>query len=375
MKGYDPVFLLANTGAFSSNFPPLTHSSRGFIIKTNLFEVIKMFKFTKSGLSLISALLLLAFPSVSGQKTTPSQSCQENCQLPSSCQTEICDGSCDTVSKSQSTCSSSCENSCEETCTQPNSACSNSVNKPNCQKSNSTSGEKKISESTTTVCDDSETIVSQTPETAEETTTIPSESESVSQNENTDCYDLEDCMNSQNIFEYFKSVFARNYTKQNCQNSSVNANGSSSSTPAVSQPQSNSATSEVNSSSQTADNDYSTEILELVNTERRKAGLKPLRYCSEAQKAADQRAEEIVRSFSHTRPDGRSCFTVFDDMGIKGSYMCAENIAYGYPSAKAVMDGWMNSSGHRSNILSTNATAIAVGKVGTCWVQVFAHDN
>ena len=116
------------------------------------------------------------------------------------------------------------------------------------------------------------------------------------------------------------------------------------------------------------------EILRLVNAEREKAGLKPLRYCAEAQEAADLRAKEIKTRFSHTRPDGRSCFTVFDDFAIQGSYMCAENIACGYPTAAAVMEAWMNSSGHRANILSENATALAIGINGNCYVQAFAHD-
>ena len=120
--------------------------------------------------------------------------------------------------------------------------------------------------------------------------------------------------------------------------------------------------------------DVYTKVLELVNAERAKAGLKPLRYCTEGQQAADLRAQEITKSFSHTRPDGRTCFTVWNDLGISGSYMCAENIAYGYQSAEKVMEGWMNSSGHRANILSENATALAVAKSGTSWVQVFAHD-
>ena len=120
------------------------------------------------------------------------------------------------------------------------------------------------------------------------------------------------------------------------------------------------------------------EVFQLVNAERKKQGLSALRYCSEVQKAADIRAKEIVKTFAHTRPDGRSCFTVFDDLNLTGYWGWGENIAYGYPSSKAVMNGWMNSDGHRANILKTDFTGIAVGvyaNSGTYyWVQLFVTD-
>ncbi len=120
------------------------------------------------------------------------------------------------------------------------------------------------------------------------------------------------------------------------------------------------------------------EVFQLVNTERKKQGLPALRYGSEFQKAADIRAEEIVKSFSHTRPNGSSCFTIFDDLKLTGYWGWGENIAYGYPSAKAVMNGWMNSDGHRANILKTDFTGIAVGVYITggtyYWVQLFVTD-
>ena len=76
--------------------------------------------------------------------------------------------------------------------------------------------------------------------------------------------------------------------------------------------------------------------------------------------AAHIRAKEIVRSFSHTRPDGRSCFSAAADSGV--SYRTAgENIAYGYATPQQVVNGWMNSEGHRKNILSASFTGIGVG--------------
>ena len=113
------------------------------------------------------------------------------------------------------------------------------------------------------------------------------------------------------------------------------------------------------------------EVLDLVNAERAKNGLAPLTLDTELTSNANVRAKEIVEVFSHTRPNGESCFTAVtvDWMHI------GENIAMGYPTAEAVMDGWMNSEGHRKNILSGDFTKIGIGVYssgGTLyWVQLF----
>lgn len=112
------------------------------------------------------------------------------------------------------------------------------------------------------------------------------------------------------------------------------------------------------------------EVLRLVNLEREKVGLAPLVYFSAGQAAADLRAEEIQESFSHTRPDGQSCFTVFEEFSIS-YYTVGENIAYGYPTPEDVVEGWMNSDGHRANILNPDFTGLAVGVENRYWVQLF----
>ena len=117
---------------------------------------------------------------------------------------------------------------------------------------------------------------------------------------------------------------------------------------------------------------YKEQILRLVNEERAKVGAAPLVYRDDLQKAADIRTSELNTSFSHTRPDGRDCFSVFEDIGFSDYYACGENIAYGYPDARSVMNGWMNSEGHRANILNPNYTGIVVGKDDFLnWVQLF----
>lgn len=116
---------------------------------------------------------------------------------------------------------------------------------------------------------------------------------------------------------------------------------------------------------------YAAKVVELVNEERAKEGLSPLQVDAKAAQAAQLRAEELPALFSHTRPDGSSCFTALKDAGV--SYRAAgENIAMGQRSPEQVVDAWMHSEGHRANILSKQFRAIGVGYcAGNCWVQLF----
>ena len=116
------------------------------------------------------------------------------------------------------------------------------------------------------------------------------------------------------------------------------------------------------------------KVLKLVNEERKKAGVPVLSTNSALNKAAQKRAEEISRTFNHKRPDGSSCFTVLDDFRV--DYMAAgENIAAGQKTSEAVMTAWMNSAGHKKNILNSNFKNIGIGcyvKDGCkYWVQIF----
>ena len=116
-------------------------------------------------------------------------------------------------------------------------------------------------------------------------------------------------------------------------------------------------------------------VASLVNAARQDAGLSELELDADLCAAAQARAQEIAQSFSHTRPDGSSCFTILEEFGI--SYRAAgENIAMGQRTPEEVMDGWMNSSGHRANILNGTFTSIGVGyyvdEAGAAhWVQIF----
>ncbi|MZP42508.1 LysM peptidoglycan-binding domain-containing protein [Heliobacterium gestii] len=119
------------------------------------------------------------------------------------------------------------------------------------------------------------------------------------------------------------------------------------------------------------------QVVQLVNAERAKAGLKPLRADNATlnRMARDKAVDMIQKNyFSHTSPTFGSPFAMMDKYGIHYGY-AGENIAKGQTSAQQVMNDWMNSSGHRANILSPNYDTIGVGYYQGAWVQEFISAN
>lgn len=130
------------------------------------------------------------------------------------------------------------------------------------------------------------------------------------------------------------------------------------------------------SGSTNSNSSFIDEVLRLVNIERANEGLSELTTNTSLKNAAHQRAIEIKSVFSHSRPDGSSCFTVLGEFNVP--YMAAgENIAYGQKTPAQVVDGWMNSEGHRANILSSKFGKIGIGcyyNNGTYyWTQLFTN--
>ena len=121
------------------------------------------------------------------------------------------------------------------------------------------------------------------------------------------------------------------------------------------------------------------EAVKLLNELRVEVGLPALAWDSQSslQRAAEVRARELEEKFSHTRPDGTSCFSIFPSYNV--SYMAAgENIAAGQTSPEEVMNSWMHSSGHKANILNGRFGHIGVGlaqggSYGYYWVQMFTN--
>jgi uncharacterized YkwD family protein len=119
------------------------------------------------------------------------------------------------------------------------------------------------------------------------------------------------------------------------------------------------------------------EVLDLVNAERKKAGVSPLALDWELSRVAKTKSQDMVSKnyFSHQSPTYGSPFDMMKHFGI--SYKTAgENIASGQRSAAEVMKSWMASPGHRENILKAEYTHLGVGYVvggayGTMWTQQF----
>lgn len=123
-----------------------------------------------------------------------------------------------------------------------------------------------------------------------------------------------------------------------------------------------------------ANGDFQQQVIDLTNKAREKNGLKPLKNSNDVEEVAQTKSEDMAKNdyFSHTSPTYGSPFDMLKEFGVNYS-TAAENIAAGQQSPQSVVDGWLNSSGHRKNIMNKNITHIGVGyaKDGNYWVQMF----
>ena len=118
--------------------------------------------------------------------------------------------------------------------------------------------------------------------------------------------------------------------------------------------------------------DYAQQVLKLMNEERMAEGEDPLVMDKGLLATAMQRAAELTVRFDHERPNGEMCFTANDRM-------YGENVAVGQSGPSQVMQSWMNSEGHRANILTAGYQSVGVGVFyhnGVYyWVQCFGYDT
>ena len=119
---------------------------------------------------------------------------------------------------------------------------------------------------------------------------------------------------------------------------------------------------------------FPAEVLRLVNVERARVGLQPLKFADDLAASALIRAREIPIKFSHTRPNGSKCFTAMPQIG----HILGENLAGGQRTPKQVVEAWMNSETHRANILNKSFRELGVvyyyqsnSKYKHYWVQHF----
>ncbi|HEX6969160.1 MAG TPA: CAP domain-containing protein [Micromonosporaceae bacterium] len=117
-------------------------------------------------------------------------------------------------------------------------------------------------------------------------------------------------------------------------------------------------------------------MLAIVNQERDKAGCRPVTLNTRLTEAAQQHSIDQARhrTMSHTGSDGSSPWERAERAGYRNAI--GENVAYGYRTAQAVMTGWMNSPGHRANILNCDARAMGLGMAAATdgtryWTQMF----
>lgn len=125
-----------------------------------------------------------------------------------------------------------------------------------------------------------------------------------------------------------------------------------------------------------AESSEAREVLNIVNQERAKQGLKPLELSDKLTSIANMKASDMANNnyFSHTSPTYGSPFEMLQRFGV--NYTSAgENIAAGQKTAQEVMSAWLHSSGHRANIMNPNYTQLGVGydASGSHWVQLFIH--
>lgn len=119
---------------------------------------------------------------------------------------------------------------------------------------------------------------------------------------------------------------------------------------------------------------FESEMLTIINQYRAEVGAAPLTTTTALNNAAAERAKETIEKFDHTRPDGRSCFTILPEFNI--SYRtCGENIAWGQRTVSSVMTAWYNSEGHKTNMQNADFGHVGFGCYtynGTrYWVQLF----
>ncbi len=122
---------------------------------------------------------------------------------------------------------------------------------------------------------------------------------------------------------------------------------------------------------------FEAEVIRLVNKERTNRGLSALTTNWELSRVARYKSQDMINKnyFSHTSPTYGSPFNMMEQFGLKFS-AAAENIAYGQRTAQEVVTAWMNSAGHRANILSASYSQTGVGAAkkadGTLyWTQMF----
>jgi len=123
-------------------------------------------------------------------------------------------------------------------------------------------------------------------------------------------------------------------------------------------------------------------MLARINSERAAVGASPLSMCNTLRTAAQNHSADQAahNTMTHTGSDGSALNTRADRAGYTGWTALGENVAYGYATVDSVMTGWMNSSGHRANLLSTSFSHVGLGQAAGSggslyWTQDFGRSG
>jgi uncharacterized protein YkwD len=114
------------------------------------------------------------------------------------------------------------------------------------------------------------------------------------------------------------------------------------------------------------------DFVTLMNAHRVEVGCSPLIWNARVAEVAQAHSEDMVarKFFGHDNPEGDSPFDRLEEAGVAYS-RAAENIAYGFPDAGGVLEGWLDSPGHRANIENCTLTEHGVGLENTHWTHLF----
>jgi len=114
-------------------------------------------------------------------------------------------------------------------------------------------------------------------------------------------------------------------------------------------------------------------MLSRINAERASVGAPALQLCGALTLSAQAHSQDqaATNNMSHTGSNGSTMTQRDNAAGYLGWNALAENVAAGYRSVGAVMDGWMNSSGHRANLLSTNYVHVGLGRAASAGGQLY----
>jgi len=180
-----------------------------------------------------------------------------------------------------------------------------------------------------------------------------------------------------NKYHYYKYHYYLNKLNNNTNNNNTSNNNTSNNNASNNNASNNNTSNDnINNNTNSEQKSMEEQVVELVNIERNKNGLSPLTINRQVSNVAQIKSEDMrdKNYFNHTSPTYGSPFQMLKQFNVSYSY-AGENIAKGQKTAQAVVNAWMNSEGHRANILNKNFTQIGVGYATkgstTYWTQMF----